>query len=111
MRFLAHLSYISWLREMLWSRRFHWGFESYRHLYVNQVCFDIDLATVESNYMSPPEAAVDEMVNSGQELVLDALEVNPYGYHPAPFLAPGLDRPEIYPFDDEDENDAAGPSS
>jgi hypothetical protein len=83
--FLAQLSYVPWLWDMLWSRGFHWGFKSYRRLYVNQARFDIDLATVESNYLSPPKAAMDEMVDSGQELVPDALEVNLHGYHPTPF--------------------------
>jgi hypothetical protein len=108
---LAPLSYVPRLRDMLWSRGFHWGFETYQHLYVNWARFDIDLVIVESNYLSPPEAVVDEMVDFGRKLVPDALEVNQHGYHPAPFLPLGPDRPEIDPFDNEDEDAAASPSS
>jgi hypothetical protein len=39
------------------------GFENFQYLYVNQARFNINLAMVESNYLSPLEAAIDEMVD------------------------------------------------
>ena len=66
---------------------------------------------VESNYLSPPEATVEEIVDSGQELIPDAPKVNRQGYHPTPALPPRPNGPKIDPSDDENEDVAASSSS
>jgi hypothetical protein len=64
--------------------------ENYQHLYVNRAYFNVDLATVESNFLSPPEAAIDEMVDSNREMIPYASEVNCHRFQPTPALPPSL---------------------
>jgi hypothetical protein len=109
-RYLAELSFVPWLRDLLWSHKFHWGFENYRYLLINRACYNINLATVGSDYLSTPIVAIDKMVDSGRELILDDSEVNPYGFWPTPTLPLEPAGPEIDPSDDEDVV-VVGPSS
>jgi hypothetical protein len=103
-RYLAELSFVPLLRNMQWSFGFHWGFENYRFLYVNRGRFDIDLATVKSDYLRLPQHAIDQMADSCLELIPDAPEVNSHGHGPTPALPPEPDGPEIDPSDDEGED-------
>jgi hypothetical protein len=59
-------------------------------LYVNRAHFNVDLATVESNFLSPHEAAIDEMVDSSREMIPDAPEVNRHRFQSTPALPPSL---------------------
>ena len=103
-RYFTQLSFVPWLRDTLWSRGFHSGFENYRYLYLNQACFDVNLDEVQSNYLRVPQDAIDKMVDSCLKLFPDAPEFNSHGHPPTLALPPGPDGPEIDPSDDEGED-------
>jgi hypothetical protein len=102
-RYLAELSFVPYLRDLLWAHGFHWGFENCWHLLINQERYGIDLATVASDYLSLLAIAINEMVDAGRELIPDAIKVNPYGHQPTPLLPPEPLGPEDDPSDNDDD--------
>jgi hypothetical protein len=77
-RYLAELSFVPWLRDLLWLHGFHWGFENCWHPLINQQFYGIDHATVASNHLSLPTDAIRKMVDDDRELIPKAPKVNPH---------------------------------
>lgn len=89
-RYFMELSLIPWLRDLLWVKGFHWGFENCRYLTINRERFNIDPATVEFNFLTISASAIDELVDTSRDLIPNAPEVNVYGLRPVVNLPPSL---------------------
>lgn len=71
-RYLKELSFVPWLRDLVWARGFYWGFENYRHLTINQDRYNIDPTTVNFDFRKLPSRAIDELADIGKNLLPNA---------------------------------------
>jgi hypothetical protein len=73
--------------------------------------FNINPATVDSDFLTIPTSAIDEMVDTGKDLILDAPNVNAYRFRPIAKLPSEPPSPKInLANDDDDDVDAVATS-